>query len=129
MSDVRPYLRGLRARQARWFDTTVRIVRSSGYADGPSGTVDANTETVYEGAGQVLKAEAVQQAEVIGGAPVERSQYQATVPYDVDVHRRDVLTVVASADVALVGRSFRISDVRRSEWLVHRKLVLEDTRR
>jgi hypothetical protein len=127
VSYARPYLQSFRFRQRRLFDSTVTVVRQSGLQDGPSGTVDMQTVPVYQGAAQVLKPEAVQRPEVIGAKPVEVSSFQATIPHDVDVRKRDLLTVDGSYDPTLVGRTFRVVEVRRSEWLVNRKLTLEDT--
>jgi hypothetical protein len=128
VSYARPFLLSFRARQQRLFDSQVKIVRATGYTDDGDGQA-VEFDVVYEGPGQVIKPEAVQRPETIGGEPVEVSAYQATVPHDVDVQGRDVLTVTGSFDPALEGRSFRVVDVRRSEWLVNRRMSLEETSR
>ena len=128
MNFTAPYLKMFRDKQSAWlFDSTVTIVRPSGYEDGDGRTVDTSTTAVYSGPGQVIKPEAVHRQETIGAEPTAISTYQATVPHDVDVRAKDLLTVAASEDVALEGRTFRVVEVRRTEWLVNRRMTLEET--
>ena len=128
MNFTAPYLKMFRDKQSAWlFDSTVTIVRPSGYEDGAGRTVDTSTTAVYSGPGQVIKPEAVHRQETIGAEPTAISTYQATVPHDVDVRAKDLLTVDASVDVALEGRTFRVVEVRRTEWLVNRRMTLEET--
>jgi hypothetical protein len=127
VSYARPYLLSFRRQQQRLFDSTVRIVRPSGYTSGAGRKVVASTTVVYQGPGQVLKPEAMHRPETIGSEPVEVSTFEATVPHDVAAEKRDLLTVTASFDPEMVGRTFRVVEVRRSEWLVNRRLLLEDT--
>ena len=128
MNFTTPYLKMFRDKQSAWlFDSTVTIVRPDGYVDGDGRTVQASTTVVYTGEGQVLKPEAVHRQETIGAEPTAISTYQATVPHHVDVRAKDLLTVNTSADTALEGRTFRVVEVRRTEWLVNRRMTLEET--
>lgn len=128
MNFTTPYLKMFRQKQSSWlFDSTVTIVRPGGYTDGDGRTVETSTVEVYSGSGQIIKPEAVHRQETIGAEPTAISTYQATVPDDVDVQARDLLTVDACPDAEIVGRTFRVVEVRRTEWLVNRRMTLEET--
>lgn len=127
MTYARPHLLRFRALQRRLFDSTVEIVRPTGeQTEDPGGEVTTVGSPVYTGDAQLLKPEAVFREDSPGAVPTVISSYQATVPHHVEVLVDDLLTVTASFDAALVGRTFRVREVRRSEWLVHRKMLLEE---
>lgn len=99
-------------------------------------TLDKNTGaytegavvTVYEGPCRVRPAgqrgDLVVQA---GGEPVTLRTYDCTVPWDASGIKVDhLVTVSASADTSLVGRSLRVRDVQYGSWQLGRRLTLED---
>jgi hypothetical protein len=62
-----------------------------------------------------------------GDEPVTLRTYDATLPWDATGVAVDhILTVTASADPELVGRSMRVRDVQYGSWDLGRRLTLED---
>jgi hypothetical protein len=94
-------------------------------------------ETIYEGTCRVRPRGSQEQDEEVGELHETTGPYVATLPAlsaatgvvsgdPNDVVVDDVLTVVMSTDVGMIGRSFRIVHVGWSSWQLDRRLGLQD---
>jgi len=106
------------------------ITRPSGEPTLDVGTgylTPAAPTTVYTGACRVRPRGSQELDIEVGDLHETLGPYVATLPHDMgDVRVDDYLTVTASLDAQLVGRSFQISHVGWSSWQIDRRLGLDD---
>jgi hypothetical protein len=129
---LNPYVRAFRARHLRLFDSTCTVTGS-----GDSETVwDEEAKeyvtpprTVYRGRCKLL-AQAVQARVVQAGArAVSLFTYELYVPHDVPVRLDMRVHIDSSPDPQAAGLDLRVIDVPRSDWVVARKLIVEEVGR
>lgn len=121
---------GMRSTSASALPDTCTITRP----DGPD-VFDADTglyepgpiETVYTGAVRVRERDSQEIETQVGDLHEILGRYVATLPHTVDgPNVDDFLTVTASIDADLIGRSFRVVHVGWGSWQIDRRLGLED---
>jgi hypothetical protein len=97
----------------------------------PDTNVDtAATATVYEGSIliQDVRPSSESRSQPFGDQPVVTSSYFASIDAAAaDIHVEDIVTVTASADPDLLGRTLRVTEVRLDSFHVRRRLLLEET--
>lgn len=89
----------------------------------------ATATTIYQGRCRIQDVQPFGGARVqqFGGRPVTTSGYFAVLPADAaQVRIEDTVTITASADPQLVGRSMRVTEVLVDTFHAHRRLLLED---
>lgn len=126
-------LAGMRHTSTCALDATCTITRA-----GTDRSFDAETgtytgpdpENIHTGLACRVRPAGAAGDTVIGDLGDIEGRYIATVAHDTDDLRvDDILTVTAGTDPELVGRALRIVDLRWSEQLIDRRLIVEDLQR
>lgn len=120
----------MRATSAAALPDTVLVTRQGGdpVLDETTGDLDFPAPTtVYTGAARVRPRGTSEQSAEVGELHETLGDYVATLPHTVtDVQVDDFLSVTASSDGGMVGRSFRVVHVGWSSWQIDRRVGLED---
>jgi hypothetical protein len=125
-----PYIRNFRRDQERMFEAVCTI---TGPAEGEE-VWDGEqyvtpTQTVYRGP-CTLRPQAVQARVVQAGSrAVSLFTYELTVPYTVQVRLDMTVHIENSPDPQAAGLDLRVIDVPRSDWVPHRKVIVEEVGR
>jgi hypothetical protein len=131
---------GMRLTSASALPDTCTITRPSGEPtlNDTTGDLDpAGTETVYVGACRVRPRGSQEQDTQVGDLHETLGDYVGTLPASAtaeqvtsgdpnDIRLDDSLTVTASTDTAMVGRTFRIVHNGHGSWQIDRRIGLED---
>lgn len=110
---------------------TVTRVATGRTFNATTGAYTAGTvETVWSGNCRVRPQQAAERQTIIGDAHATLHRYIGTVDFDADgLAVDDFLTVDTSTDDHMVGRWFRILEIRDGSWNLGRRLLLEDVTR
>jgi hypothetical protein len=129
---LNPYVRAFRARHLRLFDSTCTIAGPDGSEavwDDSAGEYVTPTKTVYQGRCKLL-AQVVQVRVVQSGSrAVSLFTYELYVPYEVPVRLNMTVHIDSSPDPQAAGLDLRVIDVPRSDWVVVRKVIVEEVGR
>lgn len=100
----------------------------TGGTTGPDGTwTPAPTTTLYTGPCRIVALPTTERIEVVGDAQETTRRYQVSVEYDVaEVAIRDLVRITAAKDAHLVGKQFRVIDIRYGSEQWQRDLIAEE---
>jgi hypothetical protein len=106
---------------------TITRAAATGALDTVTGEWDPDAaSTVYTGVGRVRPPTANMAEVVFGDRQVTRQRYVGTFPYDAaQILIDDIVTVTASSDDQISGRSFRVATVSSGSFLIDRRVGLE----
>lgn len=82
--------------------------------------------TVYTGPCKVRRTARSGDDVDAGERRLREQDLEVTVPADTAVDESDAVTVTASPDPDLVGKTLRVTDVLSDDWQVNRRLAVEE---
>ena len=118
-----------RSREQRLFRSTCTVTRAAaGRTFDPSTNTytAAAAATVYSGPCMVRRTDRSGNDTEAGEREVRLQDLEVKLPADTAVAEGDVVTVTASPDPALVGKTLRVTDVLSDDWQVNRRLAVEE---
>jgi Family of unknown function (DUF6093) len=109
---------------------TCRVTRQGGEPTLNTTTGDLTSppyDTIYTGACRLRPRGSQELNVLIGDLHETLGSYVVTLPHDApDVEVDDYLTVTASSDADMVGRSFAVIHVGWSAWQIDRRIGVQD---
>jgi hypothetical protein len=117
-----------RQAERQLMDSTVTVVRDDGEPtfDPDTGAYNQPTTTIYTGDALVRASNWEGSDTEAGETEVRLRTARIKFPADTPVLRDDRVTVDASADTRMVGRTFRVTDVLVDDWQISGTTFVEE---
>jgi hypothetical protein len=117
-----------RQAERQLMDSTVTVVRDDGEPtfDPDTGAYTQPTTTIYTGDALVRASNWEGSDTEAGETEVRLRTARIKFPADTPVLRDDRVTVDASADTRMVGRTFRVTDVLVDDWQISGTTFVEE---